>query len=88
MRAESIGLLGLDAAPTNENIARAVVERIKNFRTTAPLGATWESFAVSEVLLALNNTSRLSRGKRRKVELVANGVRARLEGARGARTQA
>jgi hypothetical protein len=82
MRAESIGLLGLDAAPTNENIARAVVERIKNFRTT------WESFAVSEVLLALNNTSRLSRGKRRKVELVANGVRARLEGARGARTQA
>jgi hypothetical protein len=63
---ESVGLLGLDTAPTNENIARAVVERIKNFRTTTPLGATWESFAVSEVLLALNNTCRLSRGKRRK----------------------
>jgi hypothetical protein len=63
---ESVGLLGLDTAPTNENIARAVVERIKNFRTTTPLGATWESFAVSEVLLALNNTRRLSRGRRRK----------------------
>jgi hypothetical protein len=70
MRAESVGLLGLNTAPTNENVARAVVERIKNFRTTAPLGATWESFAVSEVLLALNNTSRLGRGKRRKAELV------------------
>jgi hypothetical protein len=70
MRGNSAGLLGLNTAPTNENVARTVVERIKNFRTTAPLGATWESFAVSEVLLALNNTSRLGRGKRRKVELV------------------
>jgi hypothetical protein len=70
MRAESVSLLGLNTAPTNENVARAVVERIKCFRTTVPLGATWESFAVSEVLLALNNTGRLSRGKRRKVELV------------------
>jgi hypothetical protein len=70
MRGESVNLLRLDPAPTNESIARAVVERIKNFRTTAQLGATWESFAVSEVLLALNNTSRLSRGRRRKVELV------------------
>lgn len=66
MSDESVGLLGLDTAPTNENIARAVVERIKNFRTATPLGATWESFAVSEVLLALNNTRRPSRGKRRK----------------------
>ena len=77
MSDESVGLLGLDTAPTNENIARAVVERIKNFRTITPLGATWESFAVSEVLLALNNTCRLSRGKRRKD--IGNATKRNLE---------
>jgi hypothetical protein len=74
---ESVGLLGLDTAPTNENVARAVVERIKNFRTITPLGATWESFAVSEVLLALNNTCRLSRAKRRKD--IGNATKQNLE---------
>jgi hypothetical protein len=48
-------------ATANEQIARQIVERIKSFRTDSPLGATWQAFAVSEVLAALNDASRRRR---------------------------
>jgi hypothetical protein len=48
-------------ATANEQIARQIVERITSFRTASPFGATWQAFAVSEVLAALNDASRRRR---------------------------
>jgi hypothetical protein len=47
--------LRLAAAVANEKIARRIVEEIKHFRTVSPFGRSWEEFAVTSVLVALNS---------------------------------
>jgi hypothetical protein len=43
------------AAVANEKLARRIVEEIKHFRTVSPFGRSWEEFAVTSVLVALNS---------------------------------
>jgi len=43
------------AAVANEKIARRLVEEIKHFRTVSPFGRSWEEFAVTSILVALNS---------------------------------
>jgi hypothetical protein len=52
---------------SNEQIARQIVAKLLAFRSVSPFGATWEAFAVSEILLALNAASRHQRDHKRPV---------------------
>jgi hypothetical protein len=45
------------AAVANEKIARRIVGEIKLFRSISPFGRTWEEFAVTSILVALNSTT-------------------------------
>jgi hypothetical protein len=56
-----------DTAMSNEQIARQIVAKLLAFRSVSPFGSTWEAFAVSEILVALNATSRHQRDHKRPV---------------------
>jgi hypothetical protein len=58
MASACVGPLRPIATIANEQIARLIVRRIKEFRTAVPYGQTWEAFAVAEILVHLNVAGR------------------------------
>jgi hypothetical protein len=45
------------ATVANEKIARRIVEEIKHFRTLSSFGRSWEEFAITSILVALNSAT-------------------------------